>query len=166
VPGAPQPDYWGAAQPAVYEPGNSVMAIIAGIWLLLVGLLVTFVSAIGFAIGQGAMPFLPAGAEADAIRGAFAVILGIFLVIGVLHLLSGIFIFAHRGWARWIGVVLALLGTLLGVASLFGATSPRFATDADAQSTLATAIVVLVGYGFTLLALIFGGKHFERRRVQ
>jgi len=65
---------------------------------------------------------------------------------------------AHRGWARWLGVLLSLVGLIVGVISI----SFALALAPGFSFALIGAIVVLVGYGFILLMLFGGGRHFKR----
>jgi hypothetical protein len=81
------------------------------------------------------------------------------IVFGILEVLAGMFIIAHRGWARWLGVLLALVGLFVGIASI----SFAIALAPGTSVQLLGAIAVLIGYAFILLALFAGGGHFRRR---
>jgi hypothetical protein len=83
----------------------------------------------------------------------------ILIVFGILEVLSGLFIVAHKGWARWLGVLLSLVGLVVGVISI----SFALALAPGVSFALIGAIVVLVGYAFILLMLLAGGRHFRRR---
>ena len=87
-------------------------------------------------------------------EAALVLAFGTVLVVGVLHLLSGVGLLMHKSWARAIGIVLALLGTLFSAAGVLYAATPN---------TIPPAAIVPAAYAFTLLALILGGGHFVRR---
>jgi len=149
------------------------MAILAGIVLVIFGLIVTAVGAIAVIGGETIGNLFGTGAQGDALRSAVTIIAVIILVIGILHLLSGIFTFAHRSWARWVGVILGVLGVLFGIASVLGGTGPRTSTvingqtvTTDPQSALVTGVVILIAYAIVVLGLIMGGKHFRKERIQ
>lgn len=170
--GQPQAAGW-APGPESYQYGSSIMAILAGIVLVIFGLIVTAVGAIAVIGGQTIVNLFGTGAQGDALRSAVTIIAVIILVIGILHLLSGIFTFAHRSWARWVGVILGALGVLFGIASVLGGTGPRTSTvingqtvTTDPQSALVTGAVILIAYAIVVLGLIMGGKHFRKERIQ
>jgi hypothetical protein len=166
----PPTSHW--TTPATYYP-TSAAVVLAAIVLLVAGLLATLV---GGAIivagslftavlrdgGTGSFPFGSAPTEFfDSAADVFRIIGGVTLVGGLLHVIAAIGIFAHKNWARALGVLLALLGTLLGAAGVYGA---LYFTIQDGPMTgLATVVVFLVAYAFTLLALLLGGSHFSRR---
>jgi Na+-transporting NADH:ubiquinone oxidoreductase subunit NqrB len=83
----------------------------------------------------------------------------VMIVIGLLEVLTGAFIIAHRSWARWLGILLSLIGLLVGIASI----SFAIALAPGSSIQLIGAIAVLIGYAFILLALFAGGGHFKRR---
>ncbi len=84
------------------------------------------------------------------------------MVFGLIELVAGAGIFAHKGWARAIGIVVALLGLLAMIAgfSFAIALAPGFSVP------LIGTIAVLIGYAFILVALFAGGSHFRRRYPQ
>jgi hypothetical protein len=154
--GAPPPSGWGVPPVAIY--GSSIWAIIAGIALLIWGLLWTLVGVVGLLFGNAAnnIPGVPVGFDV----GGFLAVIGIvFLVIGILHLIAAIFIWAHRDWARYLGLALAVLGTRFGLLSLPAALSPSSAQDGGIGGVL----LLLVPYAVALIGLILGGDHFRRR---
>ena len=98
-----------------------MLATLAGLILVVIGLLVTLVG--GFLAFFGGRLFetpFESGGGVDAIARGFNAFGAIVLMIGILHLLSGIFVWAHRSWARYPGIVLGALGVLLGIAGLPG----------------------------------------------
>jgi hypothetical protein len=84
---------------------------------------------------------------------------GGLMVLGVLQLLVGAFVLGHRSWARWLGVLLGLLGLLF---SIVGLTS-TLALVPGVSVQLIVAIAFLIAYAFVVLALIAGGGHFRVR---
>lgn len=183
VPAYGQPPYqpaqqWGQpasgwAQPTSYEYGSSVLAIIAGLVLVVCGIPVLLFG--GVAILGG--PFLNQLTPADtgqtqgvieSVRGVsfFAVVI---LVIGILHLLSGIFIWAHRSWARWLGILISGLFVLLGVLGLVSSlglqTSVVNGQTITVQNALVVPLLIVVVYGIALIGPIVGGEHFRKRPI-
>lgn len=172
------PSQWGAAPAwgpeAQYDAGypTSPMVAIAAIVLLVFGLLVTLIGGLGAALGgviENALRELAEtettgleGFDLSGLSDVFLVIFGILLVIGILHLVSAIGIFLHKQWARVIGILLAVLGTLIGVLGLVGASNVAASMDG---SEWIVPIAMAVGYGFVLFALIAGSSHFRRRRA-
>jgi hypothetical protein len=95
----------------------------------------------------------------DQLKAAFSASPGALIVLGVLQLLVGAFVLAHRGWARWLGLLLGLLGLLLSIVAVTSAV----ALVPGQSVQLIVAIVLLVGYALVVLALLAGGGHFRRR---
>jgi hypothetical protein len=95
----------------------------------------------------------------DQLRSLVSASPGALMVLGVLQLLVGAFVLGHRGWARWLGVVLALLGLIFGIVAL----TSTVALVPGVSVQLIVAIVFLVAYAFVILALIAGGGHFRGR---
>ncbi|MEA2622759.1 MAG: hypothetical protein QOH61_1669 [Chloroflexota bacterium] len=169
---APAPNYWVTAEATQYGKGNSVLAIIAGVPLLLYGLLVTLAGAailvvrsllddaITSAIGDGSLTATDARTLRDVIVGVAVVI----LIIGILHLLAAIGIWAHKGWGRWLGIIFGVIGTLIGLAALVGVRATPGVTGSRG-SDLGSSLLILVPYAFVLIAMIVGGAHFARRRI-
>lgn len=155
----PQPQYWGNPEANVSRPRQtSILAVLAGVLLLLVGLLPTFFGVLviigGAAVnGLGDMTF---GGQVvhvgSGLAGAIVVIGVVVLVIGLLEVLSGIFIWAHHSWARFVGLAFGLLGTLAGLGTL------------GSRDGVGGGLVILVIYGFILVALIISGGHFRPSR--
>lgn len=150
--------------------GNSVLVVMAGIVLLLFGLLAALAGVVGLAVGEVLDQLLRDAARQlddsvrigrEAIRGVVVGASLVTLLIGVLHLLSALGIFLHRQSARFVGIALAALGTLLGVVGVMQTMPGRPIGDVDGSATV--GLVIAVGYGFSLFALIAGGGHFRRR---
>lgn len=138
--------------------------MIGAVALLIIGGLLTVISALVIAVGAGGTALLE---EIDpsliglggAIATAIVVVFGILLVFGILHIVAAIGVFVHKSWARWTGVVLAVLGLMLGLLMLLGSTNAPTATSGD----LIVVIVWLVAYGAALIGLVAGGEHFQPR---
>lgn len=153
--GVPAASGWGVPQPsAVY--GTSAWALIAGIPLLLWGLAWTLLGLLAVALGgttEGVRGL-------DAIGGATALWPYVLMVVvGVLHVVAGAFVWAHRAWARYLGLIFAALGTLLGLFLVAGAVGRP---GTNQPFALEIALLVLVPYVITLAGLILGGAHFRR----
>jgi hypothetical protein len=173
------PGPWGsAAEQAAWEQpgryGRSLFAILAGLVLLFYGLVVYGLFGVLFlVVGQAGVADVLAQSDlsaalVDAIQAGATAIGGIFVFLGVMHLLGAIGVWAHRGWGRAIGVVFGLLGTLLGIGMVLstmgdvGGVSGEFRSD----SGLAGSVVFLVSYLFVFLAMYIGRRHFRRQAPQ
>jgi len=165
----PQPQYW--VQPAAtadYGHGTSIWAVIAGIPLMIYGLIIVLIGAgllivrsfVDDVIRQGSLD----ASLAQSVRDAIAVVAVIILIIGILQVLAAIGIWAHKGWGRWLGIVWGVLGTLIGLAALGGSRTTTTINGDTTSSNLGGALFILVPYGFVLIAMIIGGGHFHRRR--
>lgn len=138
------------------------MATLAGLVLVVVGLLVTLVG--GFLTFFGGRLFQSPFATdtPDGISGGFNITGAVILVIGILPLLSGIFVWAHRSWARYLGLILGALGVLIGIAGFVGGTGPT----TSQQLGLGAGVVILAASAFVLVGLTTGGRHFRKERIQ
>jgi hypothetical protein len=146
-------------------PRTSILVVLAGIFLLVVGLLTFGMGGI-LLLGSALFSAAEGATELETVvggdlAGAFA---GMFAVIGIVTLLWGLFemigafgMFAHRGWGRAIGFVVGALGLLLWGFSFFSA----LGSGAESGS-LAFSGILLAGYGLTVIALITGSSHFRR----
>ena len=85
-------------------------------------------------------------------------------------LLGAIGIFGHRGWGRLLGFLFGLLGTLAGIGAVVGANKGAFTTNGgttvNLSQNMGPSVGFLVIFGFILLAMIVGGKHFRERLVE
>lgn len=157
---------WVAPQDqSVARPHNhSTLVGLASVFLGFVGLFWTF---LGLAVlllgslindlGRGQLT----QAQIDAVRGGGVVAGIVLLVIGLPHLIAAIWAPLHKGWARWLGVIVSVLGVLLGVVI---ATSPTSSTTINGQvvttNPLGPGLFILVPYAVSLVALIFSRRHF------
>ena len=130
--------------------------MVGGVWLLGQG------AEIRSFIQQTSINLFGTNIDRETMRSLVSPLPGVLLVFGALEVLIGVGIFAHKGWARALGIILALLGLLVSIAgvSFAMALAPGFSVP------LIGAIVVLLGYAFIVLALIAGGGHFRRRFPQ
>jgi hypothetical protein len=174
--GYPQPGYPPAyGQPGYYPQqgtGYSTVALvaIAGLVLAVFG----FVDMGGgvWLLGQGrelasfvertTVNLFGTTLDRPTMRALLSPLPGVLIVFGALEVLAGVFVVAHKGWARALGIFLALLGLIVGVASIsFSlALAPGFSVP------FIGSIVVLLGYAFILLMLFAGGRHFRRSNPQ
>jgi hypothetical protein len=174
--GAPahgQPGYdagpgWAATQPSgtpYYR--TSVLVALAGLMLIVFGLALAVFGGWTLTLGSDFARFIRDNdiaifgrqIERETLRAVIQPMPGILMVLGVLELLVGAVILAHRSWARWLGVLLALLGLVVSVLAL----SAVLALVPGTSAQLVVAIALLIGYAFILLALIAGGGHFRKR---
>jgi hypothetical protein len=95
----------------------------------------------------------------ETIRSVVSASPGALMVLGVLQLLVGAFVLGHRSWARWLGVVLGLLGLVFSIVVV----TSTLALVAGASVQLIVAVAFLVAYALVVLALIAGGGHFRAR---
>ena len=157
--------------------GRSFLAVLAGFVLLAWG--VVFGLAGAFVMWRGNLDQVIAGLdltpEALALVTEFnkqATAYGaILLIIGIVQLIGGVGILAHRTWGRAFAIVLGLIGTIWGVALVLS--SGRFDVGdlsvkgvlAGQEPALAFAIIVLVCYLLVFLAMFVGKRHFRRKGV-
>jgi hypothetical protein len=80
------------------------------------------------------------------------------LIDGILMVIVGAGIFAHKSWARWLGVLQSLAGLLVAIFAV----SAAFAL-AGTSVALIVSVILLLGFAFVLLALLAGGSHFTAR---
>ena len=160
---------WQPQQPWAAQPryGTSVLVVIAGLVLIAFGTLVAVIG--GWSLTQGPeisrfirdndIAIFGRQIDRETMRTVLSPMPGILMVFGVLQLLVGGVLLAHRSWARWLGILLALLGLLVGVFAV--AASMALVPGVSVQ--MLVSIVLLLGYAFVLLALIAGGSHFRAR---
>ena len=159
----PQPQAWGA--PPQYQ--TSVLAVLAGLVLIVFGLLVAVLG--GWTLTQGPeitrfirdndIAIFGGQVDRETLRAVLSPMPGILMVLGILQLLVGAVVLTHRGWSRWLGVLLALVGLLAGIIAV----SAALALVPGVSVQLMIAAVLLLGYAYVLLALIAGGSHFRAR---
>jgi len=167
----PQGEYWAQpGGPGVYQYKSSVLAVLAGIWLLLAGLFGTLGGVGILAIGRFTSQLRDAGANQatiDTFNSVIGVFGGVLLVCGILMLLSAIGIWIHKSWARVLGILFSLLGLLISLPFLaVGNTTSTLSDGRLATTNFAPFGIGLVAlWGLSLLFLIISGGHFHKQRV-
>ena len=123
---------WDAqARPVVVEGGASGAVVGAGVILLvisaLVGIFALFALFAGAIMGEMSGLYRDSGLTDEQVRiasglGRIVVLAvgGIGLALAVAHLLSGVGVLRRRGWARILGLVLAVLGVVIWGLALVG----------------------------------------------
>jgi hypothetical protein len=170
-PGYGAPPAYPAAQPygaAAPTYGTSVFVALAAMLLVIMGVVLAVLGA--WLLTQGpqlsdliqrlrSVDLVVFKPTRDQLRTVVIASPGALMVLGVLQLLVGAFVLGHRSWARWLGVLLALLGLLFSVVVL----TSTMALIPGASVQLIVAIAFLVSYAFVVLMLIAGGGHFRAR---
>jgi hypothetical protein len=161
--GTQAPAAWppAAAGAMAVGPTTSVLVVLAGIFLLIVGIL-TF--GLGSLFGLLGGLLATAGTSESGLE-VFGPIGGLvaglaFLVVfwGLLEIIASIGMFIHRGWGRALGLIVGVVGVAFMALALVGTLT---ASESSAGGT-GFSLVLAVGYGFTVLALVTGGEHFRR----
>jgi len=133
-----------------------IVDIVGGVWLLGQG------AELRSFIQQTSINLFGSNIGRETLRAVISPLPGVLLVLGALEIVSGIGVFAHKGWARALGILVSLLGVLVGVAGV----SFALALASGLSMPLIGAAVILLGYAFIFLALVAGGGHFRRRFPQ
>jgi hypothetical protein len=150
-------------QPAVYAPaqgGATGLAKVGSIVLILFGLLWTFFGVVIVAAVNTFIDLLRPQLDQiseNAAETAANVAIGIgivVLVIGVLHLMSGIFSWRAAGWARFVGIALGLVFGLLFLAGLLGPRATQPIAE-GAANPFATTAVAAIGYLYVAIVFLF-----------
>jgi len=163
-----QQPYYPAQQVPTYS--TSAVVAFAGVLLAVFGI-IDIVGGI-YLLGQGpqlrdfisrtTVNLFGTVIDRDMMRALLSPAPGVLMVFGLMELLAGIGIFAHKGWARAIGIIAALVGLVVMIAG----TSFAIALAPGFSVPLIGTIAVLIGYAFILVALFAGGSHFRRRNPQ
>ena len=177
-----QPGQW-QGQPPPYPQGwtpqgrqwtgpqysTSGLVAMAGLLLVLFGLVIAVAGAFGFTQGNELGRFVRDYADRIAVfgqridremlRAFLSAMPSVLVVTGLVQLLVGAGVLAHKGWARWLGALLSILGVLVGVFAV----SAALALAPGTSVPMLISIVLLLGYAFVLLALLAGGSHFRAR---
>ncbi len=154
-----QPAGWGAggAAPAERPVGTTlaaiyliVMGVLFGLFGACVGLIGGTFAGVDVGTGDGGNPF--------AALGVGVALFGIIvLVVGILSIVAGAGIMSRKGWARWTGVVvavvLAVIAALIGVAALDGSAGGG-----------TFFLVVAVLYALSAYALFAARQYFDYAR--
>ena len=126
-----------------------------GAWMLTQG------SEIGRFIRDNDVAVFGSQIDRETLRSILSPLPGVLMVIGLLQLIAGAGVLAHKGWARAIGILLSLIGVLIGIFAV----STAIALAPGEVTTMILAAAVLIGYAVALLALIAGGSHFRVRQA-
>ncbi len=158
--GSPPPGYqWAAAAPPARPgmvTGAAIVLLVLGVLTAILGLFALLAASI-FTSGMD-IPGMEQFGEnaAGAIGGVVAIVGGVFIVFGVLQILSGINLFSARSWARILGIVLCVIGALFGLLALLGSGNP------SAQASPIFGLILLLANGFVVWALATTGRYFTR----
>jgi hypothetical protein len=97
---------------------------------------------------------------------------GILLILGLIHLIGAMGIFAHRRWGRAFGIVLGFLGVLVGL-GIITVSAGFEALDVGLdeaikgeEGSLAASALVLFSYLLVLLGMFVGRRHFKKQGVE
>jgi hypothetical protein len=166
------------AEPA-YEYGSSVLATLGGVVLVVFGLIALLlggvVTVIGFAVDVEEVIEQAnlSGEAARIFRDVWGIIIGVgvgVLVVAILHIVSGIGVWAHKSWARFLGALFGLLGSVLGALAVYGALAgPQVTGDGttiDLEQNLIPSLVFFIAYLVVFLGLLVGGKHFRQEPIE
>lgn len=142
------------------------MAAVAGLVLVIFGIGVAVLGAFGFTQGAEIGRFIVNNeiglfgnpVSRDTMRSVLSVTPAALVVSGLLMLIAGAGVFAHKSWARWLGILLALVGLLVAIFAV----SIAFAL-AGSSVALIVSVILLIGFAFALFGLLVGGSHFSAR---
>jgi len=123
--------------------------------MTLFGLLLLLLGAAGATFIEEIDPSL--AGEGDAIAAVIVGAAAILLVIGILEMIASIGVFVHKGWARWVGIVVGTIGLVLGFLVLIGSFLPPGGNSGD----LVFSLLWLGAHGFVVAALAAAGEHFQ-----
>jgi len=155
-----QPTGWGGPEYGSSPPRPTGVTL-ASIFLIVMGVVMTIAAIVSF-IGGAAFAG-PLGG--DAFLGLFAVVGVIILVIAILHFAAGIGSLQGKGWARWTGIILAIVFAIL--IGLSGLTSLGARPTADNPNPIVGTIITIaiaVLYALSAFALIRASAFFSYRR--
>lgn len=143
------------------RPSTSILVVLAAIFLLVAGFLRLLTGAI-FGVFGGLVAGLEsvngAGTGIFGAPGGAVAVYGLAQVAwGILELLAATAILVRRGWGRALGLVIGALGLAFTGLSLAGALG-----GGEPLASMGVNLVLVAGYGLTVLALVTGGEHFRR----
>ncbi len=140
---------------------TSLLVVLAGVVFLIWGLVITLIGVGLTAGGQAIRDYLVNHGYTVDFGGAITVIGIVVLVVGILHLIVAVFSWAHRAFARYTGIAIAAIFVLFGILAL-ASSSNSDSVSGTRSSVGGDLVFLLVPYGFCLIALIVGGRHFRR----
>ena len=172
----PGQDAWAQAEPAGY--GRSFIAVLSGWVLLTWGLVIGIIGAIVLWMNS-VTDLIPADVTNQdvldlAARADDQIIAtgGIALILGLIHLIGAMGIFAHRRWGRAFGIVLGFLGVLVGLGILtvsagFEALDVGLEQAVEGEEgSVAASLLVTFSYLLVLLGMFVGQRHFRKQGVE
>ena len=150
---------WAAPTATVAEGSRTTLSAVAGVMLLVLGILGALFGLLFFAVagmvgslgGSGAfdeIPGMPPGME-TAIGGFVAVIGAIIVIYSILYIIGGVGVLRSRGWGRVLGIVVGIISGLIWLASVF---SPS--TRAENAGGVIIAFVLLAIHLYIVIVLI------------
>lgn len=136
--------------------GAAIVLLVLGVLTAILGLFALLAASI-FTSGMDIPGMEQFGRNAaGAIGGIIAIVGGVFIVFGVLQVVSGINLFSARSWARILAIVLCVIGALFGLLALLGSGEP------GANSSPIFGLILLLANGFVVWALATTGRYFTR----
>ena len=134
--------------PHVTVRRSSVWALTAGTVLFVLGTLYVLYAASKFPEIRPS----DSGIDLSGVAKDAAILVVVF---GIVHLITAIFIWRHRRWARYLGLVFAVLGTFIGGVLVF--------LQGTAIGDLSRSpLLFLVSYAVAFVGLIVGKRHFKQ----
>lgn len=145
-----------AARPGVVTAAGIVLIVLGVLTALLGIFFMLAIAAFSGAVGEVSTEIeMPAGFDAVGAAAGIGLAFGaIILTFGILQLLSGINVMPGKGWARILGIVVAAIGALLGLAGLGGG---------EQGGSTAVGIALLAANAFVIWALASSGRWFATR---
>ena len=141
-------------------PGRPGVVTAAGVVMIVIGALIGLFGLIAALVGSQWASFIRNPQVVDQIgvlpdsAGRVLALGGLILIsIGVLELVSGIYVLMARGWARILGIVLASIGSLFWALSVVSVTA----------RSVVVPLVLLGASAFVIWALAANGAYFSRR---
>jgi hypothetical protein len=142
------------------RPSTSVLVVVAGVFLLVAGFLAIVTGALFGIVGglvAGREGVDGAGTGVLSAAGGAAVLYGIAAVAwGVLEVFAAAAMLVHRGWGRVLGLVIGVIGL-----AFFGLSLASALTSGEPLASMGVNLVLVAGYGVTVLALVMGGELFR-----
>ena len=158
-PVAPPPAVaWQAPPPApVMQGRRTVLATIAGVGLLVLGILGMILGVLALAgtalVGSlqsqlGDVPGLPAGTNAaDVLAGVFVFLGVIVIAYSLVYIIGAIGVLRFKGWGRVMGIIVGVLSGLFWLLGLTG--------SANSSSGGLFVIVLVVVHVYIVISLLF-----------
>lgn len=142
---------------------TSLLVVLAAIFLLVAGLLSLLTGALFGVLGglvAGLESVDGAGTGLVGAAGGAVVVYGVAVMAwGILEIFAATGMLVHRAWGRVLGLAIGVIGlafTGLSLVSALGGGEPL--------ASMGVNLVLVAGYGLTVLGLVTGGDHFQRGR--